>query len=69
MNIEDILKENTNKCLYHIPLLDKYIGYINLIDFQHKFNPIGINRLVTPTKKINGTRFIYFLYILKLCFR
>jgi len=39
MNIEDILKINTNKCLYHIPLLDKYIGYINLIDFLNISDP------------------------------
>tara|TARA_B110000444_G_scaffold257647_1_gene296567 strand:+ start:2182 stop:3003 length:822 start_codon:yes stop_codon:yes gene_type:complete len=62
MNIEDILKENTNKCLYHIPSLDKYIGYINLIDFQHKFNPIGINRLVNNdviAKRVNENENYY----------
>jgi len=50
MNIKDILKENTNKCLYHIPLFDKYIGYINLIDFQHNFNQIDINRFIKILK-------------------
>lgn len=45
-NIEDILKENVGKSLFHIPLLNKYVGWINLISFSFMFKPIGINRTI-----------------------
>lgn len=45
-NIEDILKENVGKSLFHIPLLNKYVGWINLINFSFMFKPIGINRTI-----------------------
>ena len=45
-NIENTLKENIGKSLFHIPLLNKYVGWINLINFSFMFKPIGINRTI-----------------------
>ena len=50
-NIENILRENTNReneraTLIHIPLLNKYVGFINLLNFSFMFRPIGINRTI-----------------------
>jgi hypothetical protein len=50
-NIENILKENTNKeneraTLMYLPLLNKFIGFINLLNFSFMFKPIGINRTI-----------------------
>ena len=44
--IENTLKENIGKSLFHIPLLNKYVGWINLISFSFMFKPIGINRTI-----------------------
>jgi hypothetical protein len=45
-NIENTLKENIGKSLFHIPSLNKYVGWINLISFSFMFKPIGINRTI-----------------------
>lgn len=45
-NIENTLKENVGKSLFHIPSLNKYVGWINLISFSFMFKPIGINRTI-----------------------
>ena len=50
-NIENILRENTNReneraTLIHIPSLNKYVGFINLLNFSFMFRPIGINRTI-----------------------
>ena len=44
--IENTLKENIGKSLFHIPSLNKYVGWINLINFSFMFKPIGINRTI-----------------------
>ena len=50
-NIENILKENTNTeneraTLMYLPSLNKFIGFINLLNFSFMFKPIGINRTI-----------------------
>ena len=50
-NIENILKENTNTeneraTLMYLPSLNKFIGFINLLNFSFMFKPIGINRII-----------------------
>jgi hypothetical protein len=45
-NIENTFKENIDKSLFHIPSLNKYVGWINLISFSFMFKPIGINRTI-----------------------
>jgi len=45
-NIENTFKENIGKSLFHIPSLNKYVGWINLINFSFMFKPIGINRTI-----------------------